>query len=112
VPVGIAGLVAVMFWSEYVEGRRAGEWNYQSNMWMALASAAIGAAGFLWPRVIGWCLLPFAVLWLLWALAYAGISFPALVVGGIPLAVPILLILSGRPRRRRSSDQASPDEGV
>jgi uncharacterized membrane protein YfcA len=49
----------------------------------------------------------FAALWLLWALAYAGLSLGAFVVGGVPLAVALLLFLSAKPRRARASTSAT-----
>ena len=99
----LAAAVTLFFLAEYVDGRRAGEWNYQANLWMALSALAIGIGGLRWPRIVAFIVFPFAVLWLLWALAYAGLSLGAFVVGGVPLAVALLLFLSAKPRRARRS---------
>ena len=99
----LVAAVTLFFLAEYVDGRRAGEWNYQANLWMALGAVAIGIVGLRWPRIVAFIVFPFAVLWLLWALAYAGLSLGAFVVGGVPLAVALLLFLSAKPRRARAS---------
>lgn len=101
-----AGFVFVI----YLEDRSAGEWNYQSNLWMAMSIAAIGALGWFFPRAVGWSTLPITVLWCLAALAWTGLSFAAFVGGGIPLAVSVLFILSGRSKRSLGSEEAIPEE--
>ncbi len=99
VSVLLVALVTLFLVLKYVDARSQGDWNSEANLWMALGAAAIGGAALRWPGIVSVIVFPFAVLWLLWALAYAGITFAAFVVGGVPLLICMLFLLAGRPRK-------------
>ena len=109
VAVLLVAAAALLTYFAYLDARRKGNWNYEANLWISLFTAAVGALGWFFPRAVGWATLPFTTLWFLWALAYAGFSLAALVIGGAPLAVSLLFVLSGRTRRPGATTEASPE---
>jgi hypothetical protein len=82
----------------YWDARTSGQTDYQANLWIALVVAAIGVAGWFYPRSVGATTLPFTAGWLLWAVGFAGVSFDSVLLGAVPLAVSILFLCSGRRR--------------
>jgi hypothetical protein len=112
VAVSLVALAAVFLFLLYLDARASGDWNYRANLWMSLGVAGFGLLGWFFPRAVGWSTLPITLLWLLWALAWGGPWFAVLVVGGVPLAVSLLFVLSGRPRRTTKPVEQNAEAGV
>ena len=90
--------MVVFLLAEFIEGRRAGEWNYQANLYQALVPLSFGLMGWWMPRLAAWMLFVLAGLLALGGLLFGG---PFGLVLGVPPFIPgLLFYLSRNPRPR------------
>jgi hypothetical protein len=101
--------MVVFLLAEFFEGRRAGEWNYQANLYQALVPLSFGLMGWWMPRLAAWMLFVLAGLLALGGLLWGG---PVGLVLGVPPLIPGLLFYFSRNPRPRGHIASGDNEGA